>query len=276
MIERVRISPATVRQEDLLRQQVLSASLPFEKSLNTYRTRLINSIAKGLKDYPPTEWEQWAAEQVKEPYLAKWYPQLYMAAGRPAGERAVRSFLNIKGAEGMNTWEKALYDWIGAEMGKKIVIVSGTLKEWVINTIMQYLDEHPNEGVEKIVSEVEGYIRQQWRGARTWQIRRIVQTESLTAMSEAADVAIKDLGIKFKKTWGISGHNTRPAHQAMNGVTVGQYDLFNVDGELLEFPRDGKHGASASNIINCRCFCIRKPLNDRGQLITDDDILATV
>lgn len=276
MIERVRISPAVVRQEDLLRQQVLAASLPFEKSLNTYRTRLVNSIAKGLKDYPPTEWEQWAAEQVKEPYLKKWYPQLYMAAGKPAVERAIRSFLSIKGTEEMNTWEKALYDWIGAEMGNKIVLVSGTLKEWTINTIMQYLDEHSGEGVEKIVAGVEDYIREVWKDARTWQIRRIVQTESLTAMSEAADVAIKGLNIKFKKTWGISGQNTRPAHQAMNGVTVGQHDLFNVDGELLEFPRDGKHGASAGNIINCRCFCIRKPLNDRGQLITDDDLLAMI
>jgi hypothetical protein len=274
MEKRVRISPAYRRQEDLMRQKVLSASLPFEKSLSWHRTRLINSIAQGLKDYPVSEWEQWARSQVDEPYLRKWFPQLYMAAGTPAADRAVRNFLNIK--EGMNTWEKALYDWIGSEMGNKIVIVSGTLREWVINAILQYLDENSGEGVEKIVAGVEKYIRERWKDARQWQIRRIVQTESLTAMSEAADIAIKQLGIKYNKTWGISGHNTRPAHVVMDGITVGQYDLFNVDGELMEFPRDGKHGASAGNIINCRCFCIRKPLNDRGQLITDQDILDMV
>lgn len=275
-MKKVKISPAYRRQEDLLRQKVLSASLPFETRLDKQRTRLVNSIAKGLKKLPISEWEQWAREEVKEPYLKKWFMDMYWAAGQPAGERAIRNFLNVKAAEDMNTWERALYEWMGSQMGNKIVIVSGTLKEWVINTILQYVDEHSTEGVEKIVSEVEAHIRQKWSDTKQWQIRRIVQTESLTAMSEAADVAIKSLGVKYSKTWGISGHNTRPAHVAMDGVTIGQNDLFNVGGELMEFPRDGKHGASASNIINCRCYCIRKPLNDSGNLITDDDILNMI
>ncbi len=275
-MKKVKISPAYRRQEDLLRQKVLSASLPFETRLDKQRTRLVNSIAKGLKELPVSEWEQWAREEVKEPYLKKWFMDMYWAAGQPAGERAIRNFLNLKAAEDMNTWERALYEWMGSQMGNKIVLVSGTLKEWVINTILQYVDEHSTEGVEKIVSEVEAHIRQRWNDVKQWQIRRIVQTESLTAMSEAADVAIKSLGIKYSKTWGISGHNTRPAHAAMDGVTIGQNELFNVDGELMEFPRDSKYGASASNIINCRCYCIRKPLNDSGNLLTDDDILNMV
>lgn len=275
-MKKVKISPAYRRQEDLLRQKVLSASLPFETRLDKQRTRLVNSIAKGLKELPVSEWEQWAREEVKEPYLKKWFMDMYWTAGQPAGERAIRNFLNVKAAEDMNTWERALYEWMGSQMGNKIVLVSGTLKEWVINTILQYVDEHSTEGVEKIVSEVEAHIRQRWNDVKQWQIRRIVQTESLTAMSEAADVAIKSLGIKYSKTWGISGHNTRPAHAAMDGVTIGQNELFNVDGELMEFPRDSKYGASASNIINCRCYCIRKPLNDSGNLLTDDDILNMV
>ena len=274
MIERVKISPAVQRQEDLLRQRVLAASLPFEKSLNNKRTRLVNSIAKDLKDLPPNEWEGYVKATLREPYLNNWFRDLYMTCGTPAGARAIRSFLNIK--EEMNSWERALYEWIGSEMGGKIRIVSGTLQEWVINTLLRYYDEHSTEGVEKIVQGVEAELRTKWKDARQWQIRRIVQTESLTAMSEAADVAIKSLGIKYSKTWGISGHNTRPAHVAMDGVTIGQNELFNVDGELMEYPRDSKHGASAANIINCRCYCIRKPLNDRGGLITDDDILNMV
>lgn len=274
MIKKVRISPAVARQEDLLRQRVLSASLPFEKSLNRNRTKLIYSIARGLKDYPPTEWEMWAREQVKEPYLNKWYQELYMTCGKMSGDRAIRNFLHIK--EDLNTWERALYEWIRGQLGEKITLVENTLKDWVINAIMDYYEQHHTEGVEKIVQGVEKSIREQWRDARGWQIRRIVQTESLIAMSEASDVAIKSLGIKYNKTWGISGNNTRPAHQVMNGVTIGQNDLFNVNGELLEFPRDTKHGASAGNIINCRCFCIRRPLNDRGQDITDEDILNLV
>lgn len=273
-MKRVTISPAYRRQEDLLRQKVLSASLPYEKKLSYHRTRTINSIVKQLKEYPINEWEQWVRQELKEPYLNKWFMDMYWSVGQLAGERAIRNFLNIK--KDMNTWERALYDWMGKQMGNKIVIVSGTLKEWVVNTILQYIDEHSSDGVEKIVTEIDGYIRAKWKDAKQWQIRRIVQTESLTAMSEAADVAVKSLGIRYNKTWGISGNNTRPAHVIMDGITIGQDELFNVDGEFMEYPRDEKHGASAGNIINCRCFCVRTPVTEQGLQMTDSDILNLI
>ena len=260
----------------MLRQKVLAASLPYEAQLLRYRTKTINAIAKQLKEYPQSEWIDFVKDELNEPYLRGWFRDMYLAAGQPAGERAIRNFLNIKGDEGLNSWERALFEWIKAELGKKIVIVNGSLKEWVANTIEQYIEAHHTEGVEQMVRGVEKAIRDKWHDARQWQIRRIVQTESLTAMSEAADIAIKSLGIKYSKTWGISGNNTRRAHEVMDGFTIKQTELFVVDGELLEYPRDARHGASAGNIINCRCYCIRKPLNERGKLITDDDILNMV
>lgn len=275
MEKRVRISPAYRRQEDLLRQRVLSASLPFEKKLSYHRTRLVSSIAKGLAELPPIEWEGYVRDMVQEPYLQKWFTEMYWAAGRPAGERAIRNFLNIK-SDPMDSWEWALQDWLKREAGNKIVIVQGSMKKWLVDYLRLYLDENSDLGVEQIVRNIEGDLIKQWEDARQWQIRRIVQTESLTAMSEAADVAIKGLGIKYNKTWGISGHNTREAHLAMDGITIGQLDLFDVGGEKMEYPRDAKYGATAANIINCRCYCIRKPLNDRGGLITDEDILGMV
>ena len=92
-----------------------------------------------------------------------------------------------------------------------------------------------------------------------WQVRRIVQTESLTALSVASDESVRALGIPFNKTWVISGNNTRPAHLAMDGVTIPEDEAFNVDGEQMMFPRDDSMGASAGNIINCACTCINTP-----------------
>ena len=66
--------------------------------------------------------------------------------------------------------------------------------------------------------------------------------------------------MNYTKTWGISGHNTRPAHAEMDGVTIQGADVFNVDGEQMEYPRDTQYGASAGNIINCSCFVIYSPV----------------
>lgn len=269
-MKRKRISPAVRRQEELLRKRVLQASLPFEKKLESQRNKLIKAILSQLKDYPQSEWEQYIASAINEPYLKQWYKKLYMQVGTLTGEQAIRRFINIK--SDLNSWEQALMDWIEQETGNKITLVSGTLENWLIDTITSVMQEYPNYGVEYITQEV----MKQWVGVKEWQIRRIVQTESLTAMSEASDVAVKSLNIPFNKTWGISGNNTRPAHLAMNGVTVGQKDMFEVNGELLEFPRDTKHGASAGNIINCACFCIRTPVNAYGREMTDEDILNLV
>lgn len=273
--KKVRISPAYRRQEDLLRQKVLSASLPFEKKLSYHRTRLVSSVGKALTELPPAEWEGYVRDMVKEPYLQKWFREMYWAAGQPAGERAIRNFFNIKG-EAADSWEWALQDWIRREAGNKIVLVEGSMKNWLVDYLRHYLDANNDLGTEQIIRNIQEDIMKQWKDVRQWQIRRIVQTESLTAMSEASDVAIKGLGINYSKTWGISGHNTREAHLAMDGITIDQHQLFKVGLEDMEYPRDNKHGASAANIINCRCYCIRKPLNSRGEAITDDDLLSMI
>ena len=98
-----------------------------------------------------------------------------------------------------------------------------------------------------------------YKDVQEWQIRRIIQTESLSALSVAQDESIKSLGVPFTKTWVISGNNTRPAHAEMDGITIDEDESFIVDGEEMMFPRDDSMGASAGNIINCACTCIRTP-----------------
>jgi len=66
------------------------------------------------------------------------------------------------------------------------------------------------------------------------------------------DTSISDY--KQKKTWvAILDDSTREAHAAADGQEVDVDDPFIVDGEELDMPRDDSRGASASNIIGCRC-----------------------
>lgn len=58
----------------------------------------------------------------------------------------------------------------------------------------------------------------------------------------------------IEKQWDtmIDGRE-RPAHNAANGQRVPLNTPFTVGGEQLSYPRDTSLGASASNVINCRC-----------------------
>lgn len=60
------------------------------------------------------------------------------------------------------------------------------------------------------------------------------------------------------KVWQILDASARPGHAAANGQRVLVADPFMVDGELLMYPGDWSLGASAGNVINCRCSAIQE------------------
>ena len=90
-----------------------------------------------------------------------------------------------------------------------------------------------------------------------WKVRRIVNTEVLSASSVAQNESVKDVGLPYTKTWVAAMINTRHSHKAMHGTTLENTQLFLLpDGSKMEFPRDSKYGASAGEIINCQCMVV--------------------
>ena len=56
------------------------------------------------------------------------------------------------------------------------------------------------------------------------------------------------------KTWRTAGDKlVRDLHKKVNGQRVKMSEPFVVNGESLMYPGDSSRGASAGNIINCRC-----------------------
>jgi hypothetical protein len=67
-----------------------------------------------------------------------------------------------------------------------------------------------------------------------------------------AGVSIRDA--TKQKVWiAILDNVTRDAHAIADGQTVAFNEPYTVMGEQLMYPRDTSLGASADNIINCRC-----------------------
>lgn len=105
-----------------------------------------------------------------------------------------------------------------------------------------------------------------------WQALRIARTETTFAMNSAKVVSGEVSGLTMEKVWiGKNDGRERPSHIAMNDTAVGQNELFDLGGEKMAFPGDRSHGASAGNLINCRCtFGYRAKRDANGDLIWND------
>jgi uncharacterized protein with gpF-like domain len=83
----------------------------------------------------------------------------------------------------------------------------------------------------------------------------IARTEVGNAANFASHEAAVQAGVPLKKTWNTLGDEfVREIHAEADGQTVGQDEPFEVGGERLQWPGDISMGASADNVINCRCF----------------------
>lgn len=59
---------------------------------------------------------------------------------------------------------------------------------------------------------------------------------------------------KTKKTWiDVGDKRERKTHLEVGGTTIPIYEPFSVGDSLLMFPTDHSLGASADEIVNCRC-----------------------
>lgn len=88
----------------------------------------------------------------------------------------------------------------------------------------------------------------------------IARTESAAASEVSGNISAKtyDTGREKVKRWRTIGDpEVRDQHQMMNNVVVGFDEMFKVPSkygfDLLEYPLDSSHGATAGNIVNCRC-----------------------
>lgn len=194
-------------------------------------------------------------DMLEEKYLKSLLVDLYLRIGSPVAQTAINNFLNRKSDF---LWEEAIRGWMEKNLGTKIVIVEGTLKEWLRGEISGAMGDMTGS-VDVMTKELYSRVTDKWQSVAEWQVRRIVQTETLTASSVAGFESVKSLGIPFTKMWINSGlTNSRDTHAEADGQEVDSEEPFIVGGEEMMYPRDGTLGASAANIINCACSHIAK------------------
>jgi uncharacterized protein with gpF-like domain len=156
----------------------------------------------------------------------------------------------------LGTWTDAVDQYIINIAGSKIKHITDTTLNDIRATVG--LGMAAGESVEEIANDIDLLYREDIIPFRAPIIAR---TEVAAASNYGNRMAAKDFERDLLKRWvPILDNNTRDAHAAMAMEEWYQIDdPYIVGGELLMFPGDTSMGASAWNIVNCRCTEIYKP-----------------
>lgn len=241
---------------DYLRRNGLKVGRVYEARLIKARRAELKRVLAMCRDYhDPMQWENIIATYTREDYLSDWYKGLYADAGLPRAKSQARDLSRGKAEPTEDYWLAELRRYAEDNAGSKIVLVEDTFKESLVKVVRGVMEAEPEIGIEKLARMIaKGY-----QDIEVWQARRIAQTETMIGLAGAGDIAARSLDIPFRKQWAISGlNNTRETHAVMDGVIVDQDEPFVLpEGDMMMFPHDSSMGASAGEIINCACDCIR-------------------
>lgn len=241
---------------DYLRRNGLKVGRVYEARLIKARRAELKRVLAMCRDYhDPMQWENIIATYTREDYLSDWYKGLYADAGLPRAKSQARDLSRGKAEPTEDYWLSELRRYAEDNAGSKIVLVEDTFKESLVKVVRGVMEAEPEIGIEKLARMIaKGY-----QDIEVWQARRIAQTETMIGLAGAGDIAARSLDIPFRKQWAISGlNNTRETHAVMDGVIVDQDEPFVLpEGDMMMFPHDSSMGASAGEIINCACDCIR-------------------
>lgn len=137
-------------------------------------------------------------------------------------------------------------------IGRIVLILATTQKDINRLTNKQRTSDSPNNTTQLKIA---------FLAASLYRARLIGITETQNAFELKKHVIsnriLQSEGHKLKKSWiTIMDGKERPWHGEAFGQTVFANELFTVDGQSLMYPGDTSHGATASNICNCRCSAI--------------------
>lgn len=251
------ITKAERRHRDSLRREGLRVASVYDVRLEKLRRKELRRVLAIAKDYMPEAVEDVIQENIDESgYLPGWWTGLWQNIGLPYAQDTAKRLLASKATPVEDVWLYTLKQYATTRAGNEIVIVSGTWKKALVKIVRRELADDPGIGIEKLTKKIyDDYL---WQ-LEKWQCRRIAQTEAMIGMAQAGDLAAQTLDVPFTKQWVISGlGNTRPTHEMMDGIVVDMDEPFELPGGLMMYPHDTNMGASADEIINCACDCIRR------------------
>jgi hypothetical protein len=146
-----------------------------------------------------------------------------------------------------NMWRQFMEAFFQTTAADRVVNINDNTRRILRAKLAQGLEE------ELPLREVARNIRREWAQTSLARSLTIARTETLGAANRGALQGADAVSIPLKKVWlATFDGQTRDAHIEMfNSDPIPLYDDFIVGGEAMSGPGDA--GASAENVINCRC-----------------------
>lgn len=180
---------------------------------------------------------------------------LYMRVGDDFARRTDESLDKPKGMLAFRTkvytgspWLEGMQRYIIDHALDGAVDITGTTKDRLKETLLEGIDK--NETIDQIAKR----IAKEFEGFDLNRARLIARTEIIAASNAGSQAAARAKGFPLEKEWvSTPDERTRSWHSAVNGQKRPIDEPYVVRGEYLMFPGDDSLGASADNVVQCRC-----------------------
>lgn len=176
----------------------------------------------------------------------------YDATGQYFGRLALHSIRDGKKAA-LTPIQVLMHSWIQREALRKAQMIADTDRDDIAGIIAQGLED--GIGTAEIATGIRKLT-----GLTPYRSALIARTETHAAATYGSIESVRDveqtLDMPMLKRWlPTSDTRTRPEHLAMRGhPAILLAEKFLVGGEPMDRPGDS--GASAHNLVNCRCSLV--------------------
>lgn len=224
----------------------------------------LRSIHREEKPDPSPEFQEWVSVNIlhDSPEVEEEVQQLTMRWSSDgvlyAGMETLAT-LNLD--MDFNMQDRKLLRWLSDRSRRSAELIQGVSDEGVLMTLWDVVYEG-NFTIKKASERLREIYEFSESRAET-----IARTEIITAGRSGQYFGDIQSGIVIGKQWRSAlQERTRDAHRSADGQIVKVDEPFIVGGERLLFPGDTSLGASASNVIQCRCWYKRILEGEEDQL----------
>jgi len=187
-------------------------------------------------------------KSIKGTEIDKLVGDIYTRVGGRFASATYNGLIKKKAAFDEAEFNRLLSEYLGIEGAEKVVMITGTTKDILKRIIIDAQEQGMS------VQQTAKFIKERVKPLYKNRALTIARTETIASSNYGSITGARMTGLDLVKEWipALDGR-TRTDHRNMSAKKKPLDKPFSVGSDLMDYPLDGSLGASAKNIVNCRC-----------------------